>query len=214
MNRAIVGVAVVVALAAASCGSDEPSTSVAETATPATSPATPASGDSASTVDDAAFVSDMAAIQSAVTAWGDATSIDDATVAAETAANLVVGPNGPGYGDRNADGVVSGETDVGLLSGIDGTPEGIAVPLATNECMTRDVLGATADDVAAGWAEMDAAIAAWTPDNNTMPSLASHPMRIVGWATFTIASDSLDVAHEYAGHAQLHVDVALDALDC
>jgi hypothetical protein len=58
------------------------------------------------------------------------------------------------------------------------------------------------------------AIDDWRPDNNTMPSLASQPMRIVGWATFTLASDSLDEAHEYAGRAQLHVDTSLDALDC
>lgn len=53
----------------------------------------------------------------------------------------------------------------------------------------------------------------WTPSNNTMPTLPSHPQRIVGWATFTLASDSLDDAHEYAGHAQLHVDVSRAALE-
>jgi hypothetical protein len=58
------------------------------------------------------------------------------------------------------------------------------------------------------------AIEEWRPDRNTMPSLPSHPMRIVGWATFTLASTSLDDAHEYAGHAQLHVNVSLAALDC
>lgn len=39
-------------------------------------------------------------------------------------------------------------------------------------------------------------------------------MRIVGWATFTLASDDLDDAHEYAGHAQLPVDVSQRALGC
>ncbi|MFT7649060.1 MAG: hypothetical protein ACI8Y4_003816 [Candidatus Poriferisodalaceae bacterium] len=91
---------------------------------------------------------------------------------------------------------------------------GIAQPLASNVCVTRDVLGSTAEDSAIGWAEMEAAIGAWRPDNNTMPTLASHPMRIVGWATFTLQSDSLDEAHEYARHARLHVDEALQALGC
>ncbi len=45
-------------------------------------------------------------------------------------------------------------------------------------------------------------------------TLSRDPMRIVGWATFTLGSDSLDEAHEYAGHAKLHVDIALSALDC
>ena len=61
---------------------------------------------------------------------------------------------------------------------------------------------------------MAIAIEEWSPTNNTMPSLASHPMRIVGWATFTMATDSLDLAHEYAGHARLHVDISRKTLDC
>jgi len=154
------------------------------------------------------------AIEDAVAVWRGATDVAAARAAAEEAANLIVGPNGPGYGDRDGDGVVTGETDAGLLVGVDGTPDGIADPLASNECVARDVLAGTVDDPAAAWSEMESAIAAWTPGRNTMPSLASHPMRIVGWATFTIAGDDLDLAHEYAGHAQLHVDVSRDALDC
>ncbi len=134
--------------------------------------------------------------------------------AAEVAANLIVGPNGPDYGDRNGDGVISGESAVGLLSGLDGTPTGLAVPLAANACIAADVLGGSWDDPEAEWGGMLDTIDAWRPDNNTMPTLASHPMRIVGWATFTLNSDSLDEAHEYAGHAKLHVDVSVRALDC
>ncbi len=163
---------------------------------------------------DSATAARLDGLQEAVTSWADATSISDAQAAAETAANLVVGPGGPGYGDRDGDGVVGGESDAGLLSGVGGQPTGIAESLAANDCVTRDVLGATVDDVDAGWAEMETAIGDWQPDRNTMPSLASHPMRVVGWATFTIDSDDLDLAHEYAGHAQLHVDVSNDALDC
>jgi hypothetical protein len=47
-----------------------------------------------------------------------------------------------------------------------------------------------------------------------MPTLPCHPMLIVGWVTFTLETDSLDEAHEYAGHAKLHVDNSLHALDC
>jgi len=153
-------------------------------------------------------------IDEAVGAWRNATSIETAQMAAEEAANLIVGPNGPGYGDRNGDGVISGETTVGVLPGLDGTPAGLAIPLATNECITRDVLGGTWDDPETKWGAMLTAIDDWRPNNNTMPSLASHPMRTVGWATFTLRSDSLDEAHVYAGHAKLHVDIALRALVC
>ena len=164
--------------------------------------------------DAASFAERMTAIDEAVAVWRGASTVELAQEAAEAAANLVVGPNGPDYGDRNGDGVVSGEATVGLLPGLDGTPAGYAIPLAANECVARDVLGGTWTDPGAEWGAMLTAIDKWRPENNTMPTLASHPMRIVGWATFTLNSDSLDEAHEYAGHAKLHVDVAVRALDC
>jgi hypothetical protein len=154
------------------------------------------------------------AIGNAVDAWRDAVSIAAAHAAAEMVLNLVVGPNGPGYGDRDSDLVVNGATDVGLLPGLDGAPSGLAEPLRANECVTRDVLGGTWSDPSAEWAAMLAAVDQWRPDNNTMPTLPSHPMRVVGWATFTLDSDSLDDAHEYAGHANLHVNITRRALDC
>ena len=160
------------------------------------------------------FLEQMDAVDRAVAAWRGATSVETAQIAAETAANLVVGPNGPGYGDRNGDGIVSGAATVGVLPGQDGTPPGLAIPLETNECIARDVLGGTWTDPGAEWGAMLTAIDDWRTDSNTMPSLASHPMRIVGWATFTLRSGSLDETHEYGGHAKLHVDVALRALDC
>lgn len=138
----------------------------------------------------------------------------EATAAAETAANLVVGPNGPGYGDRDGDGMVGGDSESGLLPGLDGSPEGIAFTQSSNPCVLRDVLGGSWDQPEARWDEMLIAIDAWEPGNNTMPSLASHPMRIVGWSSFTIGADSLAEAHEYGGHAALHVAISRDALDC
>ena len=162
----------------------------------------------------AAYAERMALVDEAVAAWSVAPTVAAAQEAAETAANLVVGPNGPGYGDRDGDGVVSGATDAGVLPGLDGTPAGFAIPLAANACITADVLGGSWDDPDARWAEMLDAIDAWRPSNNTMPTLASHPMRVVGWSTFTLETGSLDEAHEYAGHAKLHVDISVRALDC
>jgi hypothetical protein len=76
------------------------------------------------------------------------------------------------------------------------------------------VLGGDWSDPEQRWATMSAAIDAWAPDNNTMPSLPSHPMRIVGWATLTLDTDELDLAHEYVSHAGLQVAVTEQALDC
>lgn len=149
-----------------------------------------------------------------VSVWPSSDDPAEVMAAAEAAANLVVGPNGPDYGDRDGDGEIAGATEAGLLPGIDGSPDGVASPLAVQSCVARDVLAGTVDDPAAAWAEMESAIAAWTPSDNTMPTLASHPMRIVGWATFALSSGDFDEAHEFAGHAQLHVDVSQRALAC
>lgn len=162
---------------------------------------------------DTSVAERLEAIGAAVVSWADAATVADAHAAAETAANLVVGPNGPGFGDRDGDGSIRGEEPAGLLPGFDGIPVGIA-QLSVSDCIDRDVLGTTASDENAGWDEMLAAIDSWAPDNNTMPTLDSHPMRIVGWATFTLASESLEDAHEYASHARLHVTVSQAALDC
>ncbi|GMQ98137.1 MAG: hypothetical protein BMS9Abin17_0643 [Acidimicrobiia bacterium] len=153
-------------------------------------------------------------IDAAIEAWRGATSVAEAQAAAETAANLVVGPNGPGFGDRDGDGVVGGSSDLGLLPGSDGAPAGLAAALETNECVVSDVLGGTWTDPGARWDEMLSAIDRWRPDNNTMPSLASHPMRIVGWASFSMESDSLSEIQTFGGHANIHVKVSLRALDC
>jgi len=162
----------------------------------------------------AAYAERMVLVDEAVAAWRVAPTVAAAQEAAEAAANLVVGPNGPGYGDRDGDGVVSGATDAGVLPGLDGTPPGLAIPLAGNACIDADVLGGSWGDPEARWGEMLDAIDAWRPGNNTMPTLASHPMRVVGWSTFTLDTDSLEEAHEYAGHATLHVDISVRALDC
>ena len=193
MLRIVIPLALIVGLAA--CGDDDP--------------AADPEGVAAFTLRE-----HIVKVDDAVVVWEDATSLAEAKAAAEAAANLVVGPAGPEYGDRDGNGNTDGETDFGVLQGLDGTPAGLADALADNECVAADVLGGSWDDPAGRWSTMLATIAAWSPSENTMPSLASHPMRIVGWASLTLASDSLDEAHEYAGHAQLHVDVSLSAIDC
>lgn len=177
---------------------------------PASVPLTPSSN----AENDAALVSRVEELSESVQAWADSETIEDAHVWAEAAVNLVVGPNGPGYGDGNSDGSIAGGSDAGLLPGLDGTPAGLASSLGSNPCIARDVLGGDWSDPEQRWATMSAAIDAWAPDNNTMPGLPSHPMRIVGWGTFTLETDELDLAHEYASHAGLHVDVTERALDC
>jgi len=162
------------------------------------------------TVTDAQARIDEISIQ--VTVWRNAEDLATATAAAEAAANLVVGPNGPGYGDRNGDDHIGGANDAGLLPGRDGTPSGLVLAgIGDASCVHRDVLGGSWDDPEAMWQELAGAIAAWTPGNNTMPSLASHPMRIVGWATLTQTA-TLEDAVEYGGHAAIHVNVSSQAL--
>ena len=208
-----IGLAAVAVVVLASCGSTSATDDGDQTDT------SDSTGEISAPTDDpeaavASYTGRVDAIDEAIATWRSAESVEEALVAAETAANLVVGPNGPGYGDRNGDGVVSGSTDLGLLPGLDGTPSGLAMPLVANECVVRDVLGGSWADPAARWDEMRSAIDRWRPDNNTMPSLASHPMRIVGWATFSQEAGSLDLAQVYAGHAKLHIDVSRDAPDC
>ncbi len=208
----LIGLAAFAAVVLAACGSSSTTGDADQTVN------SPDAGEVAAPANDgeaeASFSQRIDAIDGAIATWRNAASVEEALVAAETAFNLVVGPNGPGYGDRDGDGLVSGSTDIGLLPGLDGTPVGLAMPLVANECVVRDVLGGSWSDPVARWNEMLSAIDRWRPDNNTMPSLASHPMRIVGWATFSQEAGSLDLAQVYAGHAKLHIDISRGALDC
>ncbi|MCB0877382.1 MAG: hypothetical protein KDC46_00170 [Thermoleophilia bacterium] len=194
-------------LAAAGCGDD----SGRDDAT-----SSDAASSSTTTTPDTRAVQPVAerlsAIQDAVNAWRDSSSVAVAKAAAETARNLVVGPDGPDYGDSDGDDTVSGATKTGLLPGMGGEP-GIADALA-GSCADRDVLGGSWDDPKQRWQDVAERIDDYSASNNRFPELPSHPQRIVGWATLTLRSNDLDTMHEYAGHAQLHVDTARDALTC
>lgn len=155
----------------------------------------------------------LVAIDGAVSRWRSATDLATALRSAEEARNLVVGPHGPLYGDADDNGTVDGASAIGLLPGLGDEP-GLATA-AAGPCVERDVLGGGWADPAARWSILEAAISAWTPSTNTFPALPSHPQRIVGWATLSLVTAELPRALEYGGHAQLHIDVALQAVrDC
>lgn len=155
----------------------------------------------------------LSAIDRAIERWRAASDLTVVHRAAEEVRNLVVGPDGPSYGDADGDGTVSGASESGLLPGLDGQA-GIADG-AAGACIERDVMGGSWDDPHGRWAVLEAAIAGWSPTNNTFPTLPSHPQRIVGWSTLALATSDLETAIEYGGHAHLHVDIARAAVsDC
>jgi hypothetical protein len=150
------------------------------------------------------------AIDAAVSSWRSATDLAAVRAAAEATRNLVVGPDGPGYGDADGDGSIGGVSTIGLLPGSTGEP-GLAGP-TDGPCVVADVLGGSWAVPASRWATLQAAIDAWSPSDNTFPSLPSHPQRIVGWATLALAGDDLEDAVGYAGHAALHSAIARQAV--
>lgn len=159
---------------------------------------------------DAPIEQRLAALQAAVDGWQQADDLPSAKAAAETARNLITGPDVTGYGDLDGDGRTGGASGTGLLPGEQGQPGLVTSPAPA--CVERDVLGGSWTDPAARWEEVRTRIAAWRPTDNTFPALPSHPQRVVGWASLTLATPSLELAREYAGHAQLHVRVAREAL--
>lgn len=150
-------------------------------------------------------------LQAAVDGWQRAGDLAAAKAAAETARNLVTGPDVNGYGDLDGDGRTGGASVTGLLPGEQGQPGLITSPAPA--CVERDVLGGSWGDGAARWREVRTRVAAWSQTNNTFPALPSHPQRVVGWASLTLAAPTLELAREYAGHAQLHVRVTREALN-
>lgn len=135
-------------------------------------------------------------VQRSLDTWGDASTLPVARAAAARVNDLIVGRPGT----------------VGLLPSEDGDA-GLATAVAS--CAGPDLLGGSWDDPAERWAILATAIDEWTPSNNTFPTLPSHAQRVVGWATLTVRAVSLEQAHEYSGHARLHVAAARDALaDC
>jgi len=174
--------------------------------------------------DDAGESSDVAAfslderllrIEIPVSSWARAEDVAEAHAAAEAAANLVVGTEGPGYGDLDGDGVIEDEDvdEFGVVPGLDGTPPGLA-ELVDNECVEADVLGGSWDDPAARWAELDAAVEAWSPENNTIAALASNPMQIVAWARLATSTDALDEARDFGNLAASNLETSLEAVEC
>jgi hypothetical protein len=148
-------------------------------------------------------------IASEVWEWRRAPDLATGKRHAEAARNLIVGPTGPGYGDVDGDGRVSGANAIGLLPGLKGSA---ALAIPANACVARDLLGGSWEDPARRWALLDAKIVAWRTGNNTFPTLPSHAQRIVGWASLTLGSSDLETARGYAAHANIHVNVSRTAL--
>lgn len=206
LNASKLGCVLFGSLMLAACGSPEPAKSNVVAFNPAQSApeaVAPAAAENLS--------SRLALLDQAVTRWQEAPSLRVAHEAAEEARNLVVGANGPFYGDANGDGKISGANSVGVLPGLKGEA-GLADP-NENSCVIADVLGGHWSDPAMRWSRLQTAIASWAPTKNTFPSLPSHPQRVVGWASLTLQSNRLAHAHEYASHARLHVDISQRALN-
>lgn len=155
----------------------------------------------------------LVALDAALTAWASAGTLTQAKASAETVRNLVTGPSVMGYGDLDGDGHTRGANDVGLLPGERGQAGLVTGPVS--RCVERDVLGGSWADPGARWADLRTRVQRWSPTNNTFPALSSHPQRIVGWASLALRSASLDDAHEFAGHARLHLTATRAAFeDC
>ncbi len=204
MGRSRSLLAAALALALAACGSG------AGSAVPSGPGGTSAPGAPTTPPESTGLDGRLAAIDDAITRWQAAPALTEARAAAEAARNLVVGPDGPYYGDADGDGTVGGASEIGLLPGAGGL-RGLATE-AEGACVVRDVLGGSWSDPAARWATLDAAIEAWSPSNNTFPALPSHPQRIVGWSTLALGTDDLATALEYSGHARLHIDISTAAI--
>ena len=189
---------------------DDPITEAAEIAAP--TPDATRSEDAGSAEPETAEAR-IEAIQTQVSTWAGTGDLATAMEAAEGAINLVVGEDGPYFGDATGNGVVTGGAGPGLLPGLDGEA-GLAQSDADDECVLADVLGGSWEDPADRWDILDVAIEEWTVSNNPFPTLPSHPQRIVGWARLTLQAETIEEAVEFASHAQLHVNVSRDAYAC
>lgn len=152
----------------------------------------------------------LAAINDAVGRWRSASDLRVAHAAAEEARNLVVGPTGPYYGDADRNGAIAGRSNIGLLPGRAGQP-GLARH-TDGACVVRDILGGDWEQPAQRWSLLETAIKEWSPSTNTFPRLRSHPQRIAGWATLTLASKQVSMAREFGSHAQIHSTVSRGAV--
>jgi len=203
-HRGTIALAVIVALAIGGCGTNESKAKGGHSATVSRSASVETAKDRA-----AELGLRLAAIENAIGRWRRAANLAQAKSAAEEARNLVVGAAGPYYGDADRDNVIRGASKRGLLPGLRG--EDALAQAGDGDCVDRDILGGDWNEPSRRWAILDAAIKSWSPSRNTFPALPSHPQRIVGWATLALSTNSLDTAKQYAGHAQLHIDVSTKA---
>lgn len=145
----------------------------------------------------------------------EAASPSDSHVLARMILDQITGPSGR-HAEASAlsPGVLPADleeatTDVGLgLTIFDAT---------TSDQVRREISETILGDVAAWrrpadrWNEIDAVLAEWRPERNTMPRLDGHLMRVVGWCVLTLRSDSAKDARGYASHGRLHTGLSLEA---
>ncbi len=149
-----------------------------------------------------------------VSVWSGASSAADAHTAAESAANLIVGPFGPGYGDRDGDGTTLGTRKSGLLPGLEGRPRGVAMSAraaGASRCVTDEVLGGDWSNAGQRWQELARAIDGWTTTDDTLADLPSLAQRVVGLATLALGSDDAEVIQRHGSAAAMYVEAMRDA---
>lgn len=150
----------------------------------------------------------------ALAAVREAADLEEAHAAARWALDLLVGPGGRHAGPFTlSPGVLPADGEAVSDPGLALAAYDAASDPAVREAIERVLLG----DVdrwrqpARRWDEMDAAIAAWTPRDNSVASLDGHLPRVVCWTALILDAPSLARAQEYASHGALHLDLSLQA---
>ena len=142
-------------------------------------------------------------------------SVEDGHAMATTVLDLLTGPTGRHAGATTlAPGVFPGDVaasneDPGLALAIYDAVEQEDVRRQISDVILGDV--GSWRSPAARWDEIDAVVAAWRPDENTLPSLDGHLMRVVGWSLLTLRSNSATDVRSYARHGVIHTGLSLMA---
>jgi hypothetical protein len=192
------------ALAVAACGDSDPAADEPLDSTAVTAPAPQV----------IALDERLEDLAESVSVWSGASSAADAHAAAESAANLIVGPFGPGFGDRDGDGTTLGARKSGLLPGLEGRPRGVAMAAraaGASRCVTAEVLGGDWSDPGLRWQKLARAIDGWTSTDDTLADLPSLAQRVVGLATLALGSDDVEVTQRHGAAAVMYVEAMRDA---
>jgi hypothetical protein len=100
-------------------------------------------------------------------------------------------------------------TDPGIALTIFGTSQDTRVSNALSGVILGDV--ERWQQPTDRWTEIDAAVAAWTPTNNSMQSLDGRVMRMIGWSLLALQTQDTGCAHEFGANGVIDAAVALQA---